>query len=106
MKDILTSSSGDLFITPGPSPEEKELFEAKQVFMYKVSNEILLTDMGRTKVRKSLITTDAQAVWKEYSEYMTIASKGASEKKKLTQYVANTVLDNQFRGISNNLSPL
>ena len=56
--------------------------------------------MGRTKVRKYLKTTDAQAVWKEYSEYMTTASKGASEKRKLTQYVTNTVLDSQFRGTS------
>ena len=51
--------------TPGPSPEEQELFEAKQVFMYKVFNETLLTDMGRTKVRKYLKTTDIQAVWLE-----------------------------------------
>ena len=87
----------DPTFTPGPSPEEKELFEAKQVFMYKVFNETLLTDMGRTKVRKYLKTTDAQAVWKEYSEYMTTASKGASEKRKLTQYITNTVLDSQFR---------
>ena len=43
-------------------------------------------------------TTDAQAVWKEYSDYMTTSSKGASEKRKLTHYVTNTVLDNQFRG--------
>ena len=56
--------------------------------------------MGRTKVRKHLKTTDAQVVWKEYSEYMTTASKGASEKRKLTHYVANTVLDSQFRGTS------
>ena len=56
--------------------------------------------MGMTKVRKYLKTTDAQAVWKEYSEYMTTASKGASEKRKLTQYVTNTVLNSQFRGIS------
>ena len=55
-----------------------------QVFMYKVLNETLLTDMGRTKVRKHLKTTDAQAVWKDYSEYMTTASKGASDKRKLT----------------------
>ena len=68
--------------------------------MYKVFNETLLTDMGRTKVRKHLKTTDAQAVWKEYSEYMTTASKGASEKRKLTHYVTNTVLDSQFRGAS------
>ena len=68
--------------------------------MYKVFNETLLTDMGRTKVRKYLKTRNAQAVWKEYSEYMTTASKGASEKRKLTQYVPNTVLDSQFRGTS------
>ena len=72
--------------------------EAKQVFMYKVFNETLLTDMGRTKVRKYLKTTDAQAVWKEYSEYMTTSSKGASEKSKITHYLTNTVLDSQFRG--------
>ena len=44
--------------TPGPSPEERELFEGKQVFMYKVFNETLQTDMGRTTVRKYLRTTD------------------------------------------------
>ena len=93
----------DPTFTPGPSPEDKELFEAKQVFMYKVFNETLLTDMGRTKVRKYLKPTDAQAVWKEYSEYMTTSSKGASEKRKLTHYVTNTVLDSQFRGTTQQL---
>ena len=70
--------------TPDTSPEQQELFEAKQVFMYKVFNEALLTDMGRTKVRKYLKTTDTQDVWKEYSEYMIMSSKGASENRKLT----------------------
>ena len=84
--------------SPGPSPEERELFEAKQVFMYKVFNETLQTDMGRTMIRKYLRTTDAQAVWKEYSDYITTSSKGASEKRKLTHYATNTVLDKQFRG--------
>ena len=84
--------------TPGPSSEEQELFETKQVFMYKVFNETLLTDMGRTKVRKYLKTTGAQEVWKEYFEYMTTSSKGASEKRKITHYLTNTVLDSQFRG--------
>ena len=66
--------------------------------MYKVFNETLLTDMGRTKVRKYLKTTDAQAVWKVYSKYMTTSSKGASQKRKITHYLTNTMLDNQFRG--------
>ena len=52
--------------------------------MYKVFNETVLTDMGRTIVRKHLKTSDAQAVLKEYSEYLTPASKEASEKRKLT----------------------
>ena len=56
--------------------------------------------MGRTSVRKNLRSPDAQAVWKEYSDYMTTSSKGASEKRKLTHYVTNTVLDKQFRGAS------
>ena len=90
----------DSTFTACPSQEEKELLEAKQAFMYKVFNETLLTDIGRSKVRTHLKTTDAQAVWKEYSEYMTTASKGASEKRKLTHYVTNTVLDSQFRGTS------
>ena len=54
--------------------------------------------MGRTTVRKYLRSTDAQAVWKEYSDYMTTSSKGTSEKRRLTRYVTNSVLDNQFRG--------
>ena len=90
----------DPAFTPGPSQEEKELFDSKQVFMYKVFNETLMTDMGRTKVRKHLKTTDAKAVWKEYSEYMTTASKRGSEKRKLTHYVTYTVLDSQFRETS------
>ena len=31
---------------------------------------------------------------------MTTASQGASEKRKLMQYVTNTVLDSEFRGTS------
>ena len=68
--------------------------------MYKVFNETLLTDISRTKVRKHLKTTDAQAVWKETSEYMTTASKGASGNRKLTHYVTNTELDSHFRASS------
>ena len=47
----------------------------------------------RVGVRQgSLWLEFCQSVWKEYSEYMTTAYRGASEKRKLTQYVTNTVL--------------
>ena len=84
--------------TPGSEPEEEELFEAKQTFMFSVFNTNLQTDMGKTIVRRHLASTDAQAVWKELSEHMRTSSKGASEKRRLTQYVTNTALDDNFKG--------
>ena len=48
--------------TPGSEPEEQELFEAKQTFMFSVFNANLQTDMGKTIVRRHLAYTDAQAV--------------------------------------------
>ena len=80
--------------TPVSEPEEQELFEAKQTFMFSVFNANLQTDMGKTIVRRHLANTDAQAVWKELST----SSKGASDKRRLTQYVTNTVLDDNFKG--------
>ena len=82
---------------PGSEPEEQELFEAKQTFMFSVFNANLQTDMGKTTIRRHLANTDAQSVWKELkelSEHMRTSSKGASEKRRLTltQYVTNTVL--------------
>ena len=81
--------------TPGSEPEEQELFEAKQTFMFSVFNANLQTDMGKTIVRRRLAKTDAQ---KDLSEHMRTSSKGASEKRRLTQYVTNTVLDVNFKG--------
>ena len=84
--------------TPGSEPEEQELFEAKQTFMFSVFNANLQTDMGKTIARRHLANTAAQSVWKELSEHMRTCSKGALEKRRLTQYVTNTVLDDNFKG--------
>ena len=78
--------------TLGPEPQLKEIFGAKQTFMFSVYNANLLTDMGKTIVRKHL------AVWQEPHEQMRTSSKGASEERRLTQYVMNTVLDDSFKG--------
>ena len=83
--------------TPGSEPEEQELLEAKQTFMFSVFNANLQTDMGKTIVRRHLANTDAQSVLKELSEHMRTSSKGASEKRRLTQYVTTTVLDDYFK---------
>ena len=65
--------------------------------MFSVFDANLQTDMGKTIVRRYLTTTDAQAVWRELSEHMRISSKGASEKRRLTQYVPSTVLDDNLK---------
>ena len=83
---------------PGSEPEQQELFEAKQTFMFSVFNANLQTDMGMTIVRRHLPTIDAQSVWRELSEHMRTSSKGVSKKRRLTQYVTNTVLDDKFKG--------
>ena len=54
--------------------------------------------MGKTIVRRHLANIDAQSVWKELSEHMRTSSKGDSEKRRLTQYVTNTVLDDNSKG--------
>ena len=66
--------------------------------MFSVFNANLQTDMGKTIVRRHLNTTDTQSVWRELSEHMRTSSKGTSEKRRLTQYVTKTVLDDNFKG--------
>ena len=66
--------------------------------MFSVLDKHLLTAMGKTIVRKYVHTTDAQSVWKDFQEHMKLSSKGASEKRRLTQYVTNTVLDDSYKG--------
>ena len=61
-KTLKCSDVLDPTYTPGSEPEEKELFEAKQTFMFSVFNTNLQTDMGKTIVRRHLASTDAQAV--------------------------------------------
>ena len=81
-----------------PRNTEKDLFEVKQIFMFSVFDKHLLTDMGKTIVRKYFHTTDAQSVWKDFQDHMKSSSKGASEKRRLTQYVTNTTLDDNYKG--------
>ena len=66
--------------------------------MFSVFNANLQTYMGKTIVRRYLTNTDAQSVQKKLSEHMRTSSKGALERRRLTQYVTTTVLDDNFKG--------
>ena len=66
--------------------------------MFSVFNTHLSTDMDESIVRKHVHNTDAQAVWKEFQEHMNSSSKGVSKKRRLTQFVTNEVLEDKFKG--------
>ena len=61
--------------------------------MYSVFNKCLLSDMGKTILRKHLDNMDAQRVWDEFATHMTTSSKAKAEKHRLHTYVTTTVLD-------------
>ena len=81
-----------------PKESEKELFNSRQVFMFAAFDKHLLTDMGKTIVRRYVHYTDAQSVWKDLQDHMKSSSKGGSEKRRLTQHVTNAVLDHNYKG--------
>ena len=76
----------------------QELFRLKNDFMYSVLNKCLLSDMGKTIVRKHLDNMNAQQVWEDFATHMTTASKGKAEKHRLHTYVTTTVLDKSWWG--------
>ena len=87
MKDTLTALAGVY----------TSLLNHMSVKRYLILN-IHHTILNKTIVRKYVHTTDTQSVWKDFQEHMKSSSKGASEKRRLTQYVTNTVLDDNYKG--------
>ena len=79
---------------PRSDADSLALFRLKNDFMYSVFNKCLLSDMGKTIVRKHLDNMNAQRVWEEFATHMTTSSKGKAEKRRLHTYVTTTtVLD-------------
>ena len=83
---------------PKRDADSLELFMLKNDFMYSVFNKYLLSDMGKTIVRKHLDNMNAQQVWEEFATHMTTSSKGKAEKRRLHTYVTTTVLDKSWKG--------
>ena len=83
---------------PRSDADSLELFRLKNDFMYSVFNKCLLSDMGKTIVRKHLDNMNAQRVWEEFAIHMTTSSKGKAEKCRLHTYVTTTVLNKSWQG--------
>ena len=80
-----------------PRNAKNDSFESKQIFLFSVFDKHLLTDMEKTIVRKYAHSIDAQSVWKDFQDHMKSSSKGAPEKRRLTQYVTNTALEDNYK---------
>ena len=83
---------------PRGDADSLELFSLKNDFMYSVFNNCLLSDMGKTIVRKHLDSINAQCIWEEFATHMTTSSKGKADKRRLHTYVTTTVLDKSWKG--------
>ena len=68
---------------PRGDADSLDLFRLKNDFMYSVFNKCLLSDMGKTIVRKHLDNMNAQRVWEDFANHMTTSSKGKAEKCRL-----------------------
>ena len=60
---------------PRGDADSLELFRLKNNFMYSVFNKCLLSDMGKTIVRKHLDNMNPQRIWEEFATHMTTSSK-------------------------------
>ena len=83
---------------PREDADSLELFRLNNDFMYSVFNKCLLSDMGKTIVRKHIDNMNAQQVWEEFATHMATSSKGKAEKHGLHTYVTTTVLDRSWKG--------
>ena len=85
-------------LSPRGDADSLELFRLKNDFMYSVFNKCLLSDIGKTNVRKHLEKMNAQRVWEGFATHMTTSSKGKAEKHRLHTYFTNTVLAKSWKG--------
>ena len=83
---------------PRGDADSLELFSLKNDFKYGVFNKWLLSDIGKTIVRKHLDNMNAQRVWEEFATHMTTSTKGKPEKRILHTYITPSVLDKSWKG--------
>ena len=83
---------------PGLDADSQELFQQKQYIIYSVFNKVMLSDMGKTIVRRHAPTLNAQSVWREFDSHMSTSSKGLNERCRLHAYISTTTYDRSWKG--------
>lgn len=68
---------------------EQELFLEQQAFMYSVLESVLLTDYGKTIVRKYEVLTDAQKIYEALVIHMTSSSVATTRTQTLLEEISS-----------------
>ena len=80
---------------------ETVLFGEKQKFAYTVLDATLLTNMGKTLVRKHQKDYNAQKVWAEFVKDATASTKAQIRASELLSWITSAKYDNNWSGTSN-----
>ena len=79
-------------------PHEQQFFTEKQYYIYALLLKTLQTDYGRALVREHDHDTDAQQILYELHQHHTDSELSRPEVLRLTTYVANLKLTDNWRG--------
>jgi len=83
-----------------PQAHEVPLWDEQQKFMFWVFNTTLLTDVGKSLVRKHEHDADAQAVWTELVQDTTSSTKAKMAASDILSYITSASLDSNWKGTS------
>ena len=75
-----------------------ELFSRKQSFMYTVFIRSLMTDMGKTIVRKYESSFNSQMVYKELCEYAKTSTAARLKREEIIKFLTVDRLDSRWSG--------
>jgi len=73
-----------------PKEEERDSMEGK--YFYYVLDKVLLTDYGKTVVRRHMPTFNSRAVYADMVDYMTKSTKPNFTRKDLLTYITTAQL--------------
>ncbi len=72
-----------------PLPPEKDLFEAKQRYMYAVFERVLQMDKGKTLVRSNETTSNAQKIFTELCQDALQSTHASIDSSRLLSYTTS-----------------
>ena len=80
---------------------EKDLFEAKQRYMYAVFKRVLQTDKGKALVRSNEATSDARLIFAELCHDALCSTRASIDSSRLLSYITSVRIgDDMWNGTS------